>query len=1204
MDGRARLDDALRRHIESDPARRGLAEWAEEKGISLSYAEWAASGFTNAQLIGVHAHEDESRDTNGMIVKIDVSDRREQSESSAQRRAIRAPKGFVDDHLVAVVHDAWSLRDGGWITFQGVAGGGFDQSIGFHDMLGKYVHPDECCAAVIRSLLTGWNTGTPSGPPMSAATLLRELLGDRILPRGVLHEWAQHTGLLERSRPRLRGDLINPFALALDDRIGGGITLRPFRGHSHGDLHPGNLLVAKEEREPAGYWLVDLSRHRADGLLTWDPCYLMCTTAAMRLHDGIELDRDKLRDALLTPEIDARRLPSRLPPELRKVIAGIYQAEHDHAKGKSLLDQWQKQRLVCLTAISLILSGRALLRPRERQWFFWLGAHAATELLRLAQVRVPPDDPLDLPGEFIPLPAMDLTRTRREPSTGTPVRPATETPPVNHDDVREALRRRLVDGPWGVVVVTGPRGVGKSTLVRTVLDGLSPPRPRIYRTPPVEGLRLDVKTLVDCVEGSAASTPRPRRGESSPARLEAALDAAGEDPVVIVVENAERLLRPDHALADLELDEAFESLATRPGHRVSVVLVSGVTPLSPAGGTWPATEPPVAIGRLRLDDFAALLRDRHGGLPGPRDLDAKAVGTLYRALQGNPRLTILFHAARVLGRPSSARTLVEELSCLQPKEVPETLLDLLVDGLDPHIRRVLECLAAYRFPVTEEQVLTLTEQPEEEVANSLALLTESLLVRRSADRYDLMRADADWILERMPETGTPAGEGRLRLLHRAANQLTSARAEKIHAVGDLDAHFAELRALIGARKYPSAYEMVEVIHDTLREWNSGFLLIDDREVLRGKLESGFLEMANDNALGGAYASRARFSEATVAYDRALGHAQTLGDDLSAVRIRANSAAMHWQNNDVREAHRLYEKALAGATRLGDPVARMGALEGLADCHRRWGQYADAIRLAQEAFAGPAGGGYPDDARARRSAARKINLALKLSRWYAELDLPSEADEKLQTAERELAEGGDRSHQAAVLDGRADLHLYAGKPKRAAKAAVESVALAFPLHDPVMLTQARTTLCMAYLERDLLEDAEREIEAVERYRRPGRSLVVLALLALVARKTRRFAVARKRSERLHAEADHRIRRDEQDFAAWDFRAYATCFQVLGGEQRIDDAVRDFTRARELAPGADGLAKRLAFLVRQLDACGHPRDQLMPAILALSSDKDGG
>ncbi|MFL6123783.1 hypothetical protein [Actinophytocola sp.] len=93
--------------------------------------------------------------------------------------------------------------------------------------------------------------------------------------------------------------------------------------------------------------------------------------------------------------------------------------------------------------------------------------------------------------------------------------------------------------------------------------------------------------------------------------------------MAVSIDSAENLLDPDTGkVTDPDLDEALEMLATEPGHRVTVLLVSHQEPESPADGIWPTAETPRHVGELSLEEFLPYLAtlDRHGrtdpaGLP-------------------------------------------------------------------------------------------------------------------------------------------------------------------------------------------------------------------------------------------------------------------------------------------------------------------------------------------------------------------------------------------------------------------------------------------------------------------------------------------------------------------------------------------------------------------------------------------------------------
>ncbi|WIM93138.1 tetratricopeptide repeat protein [Actinoplanes oblitus] len=1182
--------------IELPRVRKELVAWAGRWKIGLATEDWTARGFTSAMLIGVTEYPAGQQEA-GLILKIDPGGDLKHREVAAHGHAVRKNPDFAKRHLAEVRYQPVAMDEGGYIAFQTVAGGGFDVLLGFGEMLRAHAHADRGCRAIARSLLSEWNLGTAATTRQTAGELLTELLGWRLAPGQTIHTWAsRHPGLLESPRPWLnqgsRG-LVNPFALARDASVGGTLSLLPVRGLTHGDLHPGNLLVGTDENAGPEFFLVDLSRFTPDGPLTWDPAYLICTTAVTCLIEDPGLDPDKVLDVVLAPEIDAARMAA-AGPQLARAIAGIHAGEIEYATEHGLLRKWRQQRLVCLTAIGLILSGRGRIPAPIRRWCFLLAAHAATRLLE-GRYRPAAQGFVELPPDFIP----DVVAE----TVPVPPRPSRTGPGlVNHDPIRMALRQRLTAGPPGVVVVTGPRGVGKSALVGDVIaevaggpGGTSGPARRVVagggpevrvvagggpEVRVVAGGRLDVRTLIDAIEGGPAAALRP--GESSLARLEAALETAGDRRVVLVADDAERLLLPNSSvLADLELDEALESLAIRPGHRVTVVLVTSVVPVSPAGGIWPALEPPVAIGRLSPEHFTTLLNRR------PHGLDADDLARLYQAVQGNPRATELFQAVRALTGPDvSSRALLDELAGIPPRDVPAQLLEVVLDHLGTVPRRVLECLAAYRFPVTGEQVATLMPGvAEDQVHAALGQLVESSLVSRAGDRHELRPADAAWLIGRLP-----AGESRRRLLLLAANELNTMSPEEITMPGDLDTHFAELRALIDAPHPGPAYELLEEIDHYLHRWHSDVVLLDYRRSLRGTLPDERSELANDNALGWIYAARGRFGEAAEAYRAALDRAVRLGEERAATRVRANLGAMYWQSNDIEKAREAYDQALRDAMRLDDVVAGMGAWEGLADCHRRRGEYRAAIDQAGRARELAGRPGFPAELTAQQVAARGTRLAFKIARWSAELGQWDRAARVM----AEVTAGADESLRAAWLDARADQLLWAGDPRGARELAAEAVALALEERVPVVLMQARTTLCLVHLLADEVDDAAREIEAAERYRSRGRSLEVLAVLALVARRQRRHTLARGRFHRLAEEAEQRIGNDPGDFSARPFRGFALCAGVLDGTAGIEEAVAAFESVR----GKAGLAAWLLLLVRQLDDCGRPAGQLSRVVALLT------
>ncbi len=120
----------------------------------------------------------------------------------------------------------------------------------------------------------------------------------------------------------------------------------------------------------------------------------------------------------------------------------------------------------------------------------------------------------------------------------------------------------------------------------------------------------------------------------------------------------------------------------------------------------------------------------------------------------------------------------------------------------------------------------------------------------------------------------------------------------------------------------------------------------------------------------------------------------------------------------------------------------------------------------------------------------------------------------------------------------------------------------------------------------MTQAAEEIRAAERYRRPRRSMIVVAFQAVIALSRGRQAEAEQHFRVLEREAAERIGppgRERPDFTAWDLRAIAVC-GLREGDFRTT-AIDYFTRAR---CGSDlpvpGLTARLAVLLGLVERHG--------------------
>lgn len=393
--------------IRSVKAREALARWLEGHTATVTPARWTGEGYTGAQVLGVYLH-DYLDHPSGVIIKVIEKakqgnrDKEFKAHKLAYKDSSRDSPQFAEDHLAELIGDMIPLDDGGSIMFQRVVGGGFKETKELDKALIDSLDPAAACRDIASALLNEWNTYSTS-PPQNIGAVFDELLNKRHAPGGTIAAWAsRHDGLLDTSRKWLSPGggqrLINPFALGGQTSLSSQLPdTMIMRGKSHGDLHPGNVLAGMKAGR-FSYFLVDLARYSASGLLSWDPVYLTLTTVAKFLPAVNFHSREKLQRWVIDPTGEP---DPAWPRPLRAIGAGVHQGTDDWARQKGLVPVWETQRLLCLTAVALILTGRdRLLTPEDRTWFFWLAARAATQLV-LDSTDLAPENPLTLPESLI-----------------------------------------------------------------------------------------------------------------------------------------------------------------------------------------------------------------------------------------------------------------------------------------------------------------------------------------------------------------------------------------------------------------------------------------------------------------------------------------------------------------------------------------------------------------------------------------------------------------------------------------------------------------------------------------------------------------------------------------------------------------------------------------------------------------------------------
>lgn len=1166
--GESRLEDwAAWVEVLKENGARALAEGLEATPYTLEHVRWFNLGRSGSPVALVVRKD--GPDHQQLVLKfVDQPDVNQKLLSLREAWNKSRPE-FREKHLAEVVEPNIHAGKSDAVFMRLAQGDLRTSEKALEDLLGARGFR-RTCEVIMRSIIAEWNEDrwqTSSDPHLGTVGKVLDAMVGRQERRDTAVEWVRRNGA------NIGG--MDPTDLLTGPRSGSPLR-KLLIGKAHGDLNARNILVPGK---PADYVLIDYDRFRLNAPLARDPMHLLVTLAL----DEWKYLTAPLREGLITVFVDPRdRSANSRLRYYQAVSAAIRDACMSSAGGSGFVAEWDEQCLLGLVAASLLHIGRDLRKNREltpseekeaKIWCYRLAQAAAERYLRNA----PP--PVAVP----------------RPGPGARNRRANRQKMVDRREESDSLSRRLTNGPPGVTILRGARGVGKSVLLDRVLDDDRAGLPVVFPHPVTAHRRLDLRTLIGYLERAVRGNSGEERlgAPASFVALEKALEGLGERPVVIAVDGAEHLLDPGTGrLADVELDEAFEMIHDHPDHRVLVLLATQRELVSPGRRSWHRPGMEFGLDRLQTPHFFEFLSCIDpDNLLRAKELDKAQQGRFWAGLQGNPRNAELLYATRFLNDRLDVSHFVEELRTRPADEVPDAIVRALLDSLNETRTAVLEAVAAVGTPVKAETIVALGPESEDPatLTDALSWLEARRVVYRTEDGCCWLPAeDAKVVLERMTERAGGADE-RVDLLHRAANSLTRLRNKHPAEVSDLRVHFAELNALVMAERWLSAYAVVEDIDRIVGPWNSRHLLVKERETVHEHLEDEHLRMCNNIALGEIYRFQGFFHEADEAFGRALASADSRGDDRNRLRLYVDFASLYLTFHHTMKAMGYYELARDEATRRGDLVTRMGALEGLADCHRRHGCFQAAIRLAREALELPSLEAFPNRDTGRDFAAtRTVALRTKLARWYAET---GERDEATQLLAAD-------SESTASLVVQADLMFDKGEFGRVEELATRAVALALEVDDLAALTTARTTLCMLALRNERFDLARKEIRRLSHYPRAhGRSLIIRAMSALVERHFNGKA-STAAFEALYAESHERIQRDAYDFAAYDFLAFALCGLSLDGTDNLDPAVSAVQDARAAQQdSAPALVKRMILLMEALGKTCRRTGRLQPVLAAL-------
>lgn len=1132
----------------------------EEEGFHLAHSDWFTEGRSGEPVANTLRSQEGRLGGERLVLKFFRSNG--EKRINRLQSAWRSSADFRE-HLAEV--EVPSLILGDWrAAFMKVAGGDLERVGELSKLIGSPEFPDHC-ETIVRSIVDEWNPRNSYRlVPRTVGALLKEVLAHR---KDNAITWAREAGIpVDGSSTSVAlGDWppvrVNPFSLLLG--AAANITLDPVHlGKAHGDLSGRNILLPWQKPvEPGKFQLIDYDRFRKDAPLARDPMHLL---VALVLDDlarpGSSLrESPDLAHVLVDPEQGGQQSPLHSHALLAAKIR-----DASNVRSRGLGEDWRRECLLFLAAAAMLHLGRDLRtedKRRTKEWCFHLAALAAERFVATLPERIVTGSTRKLVGR-----------------SGESLR----------------IRSLLTDGRPGVAVVSGKPGVGKTSLFDEIVGGLrsgasSETGIRIRRHEAKADTSLDTRTLIDYIEG------RSNRAEplgSLRVRLQTVLRNLGDKRVVLIVDAAENLLEPGtRTLADTDLDQALELLVNEPDHRVKVVLVSQEEPASSSDThAWPGSTR-MNLPQLDATDYPVFLATLGRDVRWDVDrLSAKARQDLYTTMQGNPRLGELARAVVLLGEAGpDLSQLAGLLGDDQPKDVLAYLIGRLVGAFDPHQCKVIAALVVLGTSVPASMVVEHHKGASPEFAEAVQRALDELVAARV-----VQEEKPGWYLVRSYEG---ALMGRLLLeeatrserFARAAEQLTGLEERFPGDMSELNASFAELRALLNAELYAEAGRKIDGIDQVLREWNGRHRLLGQRQRVIGKLGDDLYELRNFNVLGQIYVAVDNFKEADKAYGRALELAKERDND-AWLAIQGNIATMHWLQHDIDRALGEYERLRDLAKPLGNDLVLMSALEGIADCHRRNGDYENALANARESIQVSL---RPRLAKDAIAASGRVNMTLKLARWCGELGQLSEAEALLVDAQEGSFECGDRLH-ASWLDGHAVALFDRGDTEGARVAALEAAELASLQGDEVILLQSRTTLTFLHLVSGEFEEAWREARTALQHRKPYRSLIVLALAALAAHRAGAGSRARTLFDELYDDAETRIGYNSRDFTAHDMLAYAVCGKYQSTEVDLGEAVEALRTSRDIVVPPPKLVSRLRLMLEELDPGG---DGLRPVLDAL-------
>ncbi|MGW2625848.1 hypothetical protein [Micromonospora taraxaci] len=376
-----------------------LRDWAAAGGgvVQAPDPGWSASGYTGAVVAVILFEErrpDGSWSSDKQIIKVIPAGK--EQETGLHEEAWRHNKPFAARHLVQQRGRPWPVGDGRYIMFQDIAGDLLDYRP--VDRISGDVRA-AWCAAVARLVLTDWNGDRWPYRPTRTRKLVGDYLRHELRKRiDKIEQWAERHGLARPGEQWVdaptadEGErLPNPIAMVRTGLSAQRVIVQYLWGLSHGDLHPGNILVPAPEPAPDDptappevdqIRIVDLAAFDPAAPLTRDLVELSLSFAAAELKDTARLDAAEI---LLGVLLDGTGRPTRTASPTGEALRSIQRAG---GQPRAYLVEWRTQYLLSLLAAALRHTGYKNHDDATRRWFFRLAAKSAAEFLQFAERRL------------------------------------------------------------------------------------------------------------------------------------------------------------------------------------------------------------------------------------------------------------------------------------------------------------------------------------------------------------------------------------------------------------------------------------------------------------------------------------------------------------------------------------------------------------------------------------------------------------------------------------------------------------------------------------------------------------------------------------------------------------------------------------------------------------------------------------------------